>query len=321
MALLKYRIIVLTLIVSMTGLCGFSQQADMPTIIVFPDDAWMVDHGYMEKIGNEANSTYVPKYEEALIQNREMATAIQAVQQILQDRGFKHEDLYSLIKNFRRERAEEMANAADGDMAEKGLVDELLQQACPDIRIDLDYSVSPRGPRKNIEFKLKAVDAYCNDQIASCEGFVELTIDPVVLALRKVISGKCEVFCQQLINYFMDLRENGRKITIIFRAAEDSSIDFLRDEIGEKEETYNDFLHRWIRNHAVNKVGKKGRQTKNMCEFKNVRIPFFDKNGDPTDADTWSNDIRKTFKAETGVKIVKGQGNALGRINFLVGVN
>lgn len=303
------------------SLNALAQQADMPTIIVFPDDVWMNDHGYMRTFNNDGETEYLPNYSDAFVQNREMGTAIQAVQKVLQARGFQHEDLQNLLKDMKRERAEEMANAADGDATEKGAMDELMQQARPDIRVDLDYDVKPFGPRKNVSFRLKAVDAYCNDQVASCEGTVEGTMDPVDLALRKVIAGKSEEFCQQIIDYFMDLRDNGRQINVIFRAADGSGIDFLRDEIGEDDDTYNDFLHQWIRKHAVNRAGKKGRQTKKMCEFKNVRIPFFDDEGEPTDPETWAKGVRKAFKAETGRKIAKGQGNTLGRVNFLVGVD
>lgn len=314
------KIIALTMFVCAVALKGFAQQADMPTIIVFPDDAWMSDHGFMTTVENDGETEYMPRYNDAFVQNREMGTAIQVIQKVLEERGFNHEDLQNLLKDMKRERAEELANAADGDGAEKGAMDELMQQARPDIRVDLDYSVKPVGPRKFISFRLKAVDAYCNDQVASCEGTVEGTTDPVDLALRKIVAGKSEEFCEQIINYFLDLRENGRQITVIFRAADGSGIDFLRDEIGEDEDTYNDFLHQWIRKHSVNKAGKKGRQTKKMCEFKNVRIPFYDEEGEPLDAETWAKGIRKAFKAETGQKVAKGQGNTLGRVNFLVGV-
>ncbi len=316
---MKKRFFLLTALFCAIGLKGMAQQAEMPTIIVFPDDVWMNDHGFMNTVDNDGETEYMPRYNDAFVQNREIGTAIQAVQKVLEERGFQHEDLQNLLRDKKRERAEEMANAADGDAAEKGAMDELLQQARPDIRVDLDYSVKPMGPRKYIQFRLKAVDAYCLDQVASCEGSVEGTSDPVDLALRKVIAGKIDEFCQQVINYFMDLRDNGRQITVVFRSASGSGIDFLRDEIGDDGDTYNDFLHDWIRAHAVNRAGKKGRQTKAMAEFKNVRIPFFDDEGQPTDPDSWARGVRKAFRAETGIKIAKGQGNTLGRVNFLVG--
>ena len=297
----------------------FAQQADMPTIIVFPDDSWMNDHGFMKTKNDNGEVKYIPQYNDAFVNNMDLGTAIQAVQKVFASRQFEHKDLQNLLKDMRREHAEEIANKGDGRGSEKENIDELLQQANPDIRVDLAYAVEPFGPRKNISFKLKAVDAYINDQIASCDGIVQGTMDPLGLALRKLVAGKSEEFCQQIMDYFRDLKDNGRKITVVFKAAEGSAVDFLRDEINEDGDTYNDFLLQWMRKHAVNKACTKGRQTKNMCEFKVVRIPFFSESGDPIDAEEWANGIRKAFRAETGIKIVKGDNNTMGRVNFVVG--
>lgn len=297
----------------------FAQEAAIPTIIVFPSDTWMNDHGYMKTVDNDGETEYIPQYNDAFVQTREMGTVIQVVQKVLEERKFEHEDLLSLLRDMKRERAEEMANAVDGDEAEKGAMDELMQQARPDIRIDVDYAVSKIGPRKNISYALKSVDAYTSEQVGSVEGTIEMTMDPTDLAMRKAIAGSCDDFCQQIIDYFMDLRNNGRKINVIFRAAKGSGINFIKDEIGEDEETYDEFLYAWVKKHAVNSSCKKGRKTANMVEFKAVRIPFFDSEGEPIEAEDWAKGVRKAFKAETGIKVAKGQGNTLGRVNFLVG--
>ena len=303
------------------SLSALAQQADMPTIIVFPDDNWMNDHGYAKTFDNDGETEYLYNYNDAFVQTREMSSAISACQRGLKERGFQMEDLQALLKGMKQERARELANKADGDGAEKGAMDELMQQANPDIRVDLGYSVKTMGPRKIVTFDLKAVDAYTYDQIASCSGSSdpEPAAQPIEVIVRKFITGKTDDFCTQIMNHFLDLKENGREITVIFYAAEGSGINFLKDEIGEDEDTYNDFLHQWIRKHAVGKAAKKGRQSNNRCEFKNVRIPFFDAEGEPIDPETWAKGIRKAFKAETGRKISKGQGNTLGRVEFLVG--
>lgn len=297
-----------------------AQQAAMPTIIVFPSDPWMNDHGYATKINNDGETEYMYKYGEAFAETREMATVIQSVQKVLEERKFEHEDLKSLLQDLKRERAEEMANVADGYGAEKGAMDELMQQARPDIRVDVDYAVQSVGPRKNITYSLKAVDAYTNEQVSSVEGSIQMTMDPVDLAMRKAVAGNCDDFCQQIIDYFMDLRDNGRKITIIFKAAQGAGINFIKDEIGDDDDTYDEYLYAWVKKHAKNSACKKGRKSPNMVEFKSVRIPFFDESGDPIEAEDWAKGVRKAFKAETGIKVAKGQGNTLGRVNFLVGV-
>ena len=301
------------------SLTAYAQQAAMPTIIVFPSDEWMNEHGYMKTIDNDGETEYIPRYNDAFVQTRDMGAAIQALQKVFEERKFEHEDLQSLLKDMKRERAEELANAADGDATEKGAMDDLMQQARPDIRVDLDYGVTAVGPRKNISYKIKAVDAYTSEQCASIEGTIEMTMDPIDLAIRKAVAGNCDDFCQQIIDYFLDLRDNGRKINVIFRAAKGAGINFIKDEIGDEGDTYDEFLYDWVKKRAVKSACKKGRKTANMVEFKSVRIPFFNEEDEPIEAEDWAKKVRKAFKDETGIKVSKGQGNTLGRVNFIVG--
>ena len=279
----------------------------------------MNDHGFMRTIDNDGETEYIPRYNDAFVQTRDMGAAIQALQKVFEERKFEHEDLQNLLKDMKRERAEELANAADGDASEKGAMDDLMQQARPDIRVDLDYGVTAVGPRKNISYKIKAVDAYTSEQCGSIEGTIEMTMDPIDLAIRKAVAGNCDDFCQQIIDYFLDLRDNGRKINVIFRAAKGAGINFIKDEIGDEGDTYDEFLYDWVKKHAVKSACKKGRKTANMVEFKSVRIPFFNEDNEPIEAEDWAKKVRKAFKDETGIKVSKGQGNTLGRVNFLVG--
>lgn len=314
------KILTTVMLATTVMMTAAQETAVMPTIIVFPDDVWMTDHSYMETIDVDGEERRIPQYAKAFAENREIGTAIQAVQKVFEERNFAHEDLQNRLKAMEAERAEEIANAADGDGTEKGAMDELLQQAMPDIRIDLDYAAEPFGRMSNISFRLKAVDAYTSEQVASTEGTIQATTDPVALALRKFIAQNCDEFCDQIVNYYLDLRNNGRKINVYFRVAEGAGIDFLRDELGEDGDTYGDFLVDWVRKRAINKAAKKGRQTKKMVEVKSVRIPFFDEDGNPLEADDWAKGVRKAFREETGIKIAKMQGNTLGRVIFLVGV-
>ena len=84
----KKRLFSIVLFTYTICLNSIAQQADIPTIIVFPDDTWMLEHEFMEKIENGGEATYIPKHEEALMRDREMATSIQAVQKVLQERTY-----------------------------------------------------------------------------------------------------------------------------------------------------------------------------------------------------------------------------------------
>ncbi|MBO7068157.1 MAG: hypothetical protein J6W52_05705 [Bacteroidaceae bacterium] len=318
---MKKKHFISILVALFISVVAYAQDAAMPTIIVFPSDQWMEDHGFMQKVDNDGETEYIPKYNDAFVQTREMGAAITALQRVLEERKFFTKDLQSLIKNTKKERAMDMAKAADGYGSEKGAVDELLQQANPDIRIDLDYGVSAAGLRKNISYTIKAVDAYTSEPCGSIEGTIEMTADPTDLAIRKAVAGKCDDFCQQLIDYFLDLRDNGRKVVLVFKAAAGSGINFIKDEIGDDGDTYDDYLYDWVKKHAYNKSCKKGRKSANMVEFEYVRIPFFDEEGEAMEAEDWAKKIRKDFKAETGIKVAKGPANALGYVEFLVGVD
>lgn len=94
-----------------------------------------------------------------------------------------------------------------------------MQQARPDIRVDVDYAVQMVGPRKNISYTIKAVDAYTYEQVSSVEGTISMTMDPTDLALRKAVAGNCDDLCDRIIEYYKDLRDNGRKIVVVFRSA------------------------------------------------------------------------------------------------------
>lgn len=292
--------------------------AAMPTIIVFPADSWMNAHGYMRTVDKDGETKYIPRYNDAFVQTREMGAVIQSIQKVLEERKFEHEDLQNILKNIDQENAENLAAVKDGYTVEKGGMDEIMQQARADIKVDVEYAVEMVGPRKNISYTLKAVDAFTSEQVSSIEGTIQMTMDPTDLAMRKAVAGNCDDFCQQIIDYFLDLRDNGRKINVIFYTAKDSGINLIKDEIGD-EDTYDEYLYSWIKKHAVRSACKKGRKTPSMVEFKAVRIPFFDESGEPIEADDWAKGIRKAFKAETGIKASKGPRGGLGLATFYIG--
>lgn len=295
-----------------------AQQATMPTIIVFPGDTWMTDHGFMKTFNDKGETKYKPEYNDAFVNSREIGSVISSIQKVLEERQFEHQDLQNLLRTFQNERAEELANAADGYEAEKGAMDELMQQARPDIRVDVEYGVEKSGPRKNISYNIKAVDAYTSEQVSSMEGTIQMTMDPTDLALRKGVAGNCDDFCERILEHYRDLRDNGRKVVVIFRTSPSAGVNFIKDEIGDDGDTYDEFLYSWMKKHAVNQACKIARKSAKMVEFNPVRIPFFDESGSPIDAEEWARGIRKAFKAETGLKLVKGQDNRLGRVSFLV---
>lgn len=304
------------------GACAvYGQTAQMPKIIVFPSDNWMNDHGYVETINDDGVNKRIYKYSDAFATSHEIVQAIQSVQKVLEERQFKHSDLDAELKKIEARKAADIASNGDGKAIRTSLTTQLMRSANPDIRIDLDYAVESFGPSSNISYSLKAVDAYTMEQCASTQGTIENTMDPVDLALRKGFSAHCDEFCQQLINYFMDLRTNGRKVKITFRAAEGSNIDFMNGEFGASGDVYCDYLLDWFKKNAVNQSCDQEELTEDFDQLQ-VRIPMFEEGTDsPVNPGRWARQIAKKFQTETGITM-KPHSYAdagLGQVNFLVG--
>jgi hypothetical protein len=312
---MKKLIAIATLLCSMS-VSTFAQDAEMPNIIVFPSDVWMKDNGFRESVTRDGVTKYLYKYANAFANNREIGRAITAIQKVFADRNFRHEDLQQLLSNIDEDAAMDMAFDADGEGSEMGVAEQLMDETKPDIRVNMDYAVEQVGPRKNISWELKAVDAYCNNQVASVQGNIKMTTDPIDLAMRKAVAGNCDDFCQQIINYFLDLRDNGRKITVVFKVAKGSDIDFRKTKVGATPMFM--WISKWMKQHAVNNAGGSGSPSAHKYQLKNVRIPFYDESGLATNAQEWAFALLEEFTAQTGQSIYPQRGS-LGSVYLSVG--
>lgn len=312
------KLFVLFILLYSLNIGVIAQDATMPTIMVFPDDVWMNANGFTSEIESDGVKREWLMYDKAFKDNLEMSTAIQTVQAILNDYRFQCKDLMSYLEvGTDNTSLQSMLNESRILGISFNNKDFMMQKAGADIRVDLNYDVRKMGPRKSISYVLKAVDPYSHEQIAFCQGSVEPTMEPVDLAIRKAIASKADDFCHQIIDYFLDLRSNGRKITIFFRADDSSGIDFLNDKVGSTNIDYNDMLFDVLKKHAVGFAVSKGRITKTFCEFKDVRIPFFDEDGNSIVAVDWAKGVRKAFE-EAGLKIKIGSSLGVSYINLLV---
>ncbi len=298
------------------SMSSFAQDAEMPNIIVFPSDVWMKDNGFVKAVTRDGVTKRLYKYADAFAENRDIGRAITAVQRVFADRKFRHEDLQQLLSNIDEDAAMDMAFDADGEGSESSVAEQLMDETKPDIRVNLDFSVEIAGPRKNISWELKAVDAYCANQVASVQGNILSTTDPIDLAMRKAVAGNADDFCQQIIDYFLDLRDNGRKIIVCFKAAKNSGIDFRKTKVGASPMFM--WISKWMKQHAVNNAGGSGSPSANKYQLKNVRIPFYDESGLATNAQEWVFALLEEFTAQTGQSIYPQRGS-LGSVYLSVG--
>lgn len=310
------KIFAIAIILCSMSMSALAQQAEMPNLIVFPAKTWMNDHGYVKPVTRDGVTKRLYQYKDALELDRDIKRAITSVQQVFRDRGFRHEDLAQLLDNIDEDAAMDMAFDADGEGSESSVAEQLMDETKPDIKLELDISVEQVGPRRNISWELKAVDAYCNNQVAAVQGNIQLTTDPVDLAMRKAVAGNADDFSQQMIDYFMDLRDKGRKIIVVFKAAKGSGIDFRKNKVGATPMFM--WISKWMKSHAVNGAGGSGSPTANKYQLKGVRIPFYGEDGEATNAQEWVMSFLEEFASETGITAYPQRGS-LGSVYLSVG--
>ena len=279
--------------------CTVSAQSYMPTVIVMPDKVCMNDHGFVEEKILDGTTVKCYKYADALSQNRDMAEACLAVQQQFQERGFAVIDRETIV------------NSPEANENISSLINSLH----PDIRVYFDFSVKAMGFRKNITCSLAAYDVYCGQLVARISDAVEGTTDPLSLALKKKLAGNGDDFFQQMIDYIVDLREHGRIFNLRFTSS--AAVDYEKDMVDGQ--LLKDYLYQWIRQRVIDGEVKKGRQQNNLCEFRQVRVPFFNEQGNPVHPDQWADSIVEAFAKDSGLKIKRDLNGPLDCITFIIG--
>ncbi len=292
------KLFVLFVLLCSLNIGVIAQDATMPTIMVFPDDVWMKTNNYVIEVESDGIKHSIPKYGEMFEKERDMCDIIQCVQHFFSEIGFPCVDLKSYIETIKENEA-------------VSIFDEM------DIRIDIDYTVKNVGPRKDVRLKLTAIEYSNSELVASCIYDVNLTADPLSLALRKAFASQSHDFYNQIMRYYSDMRENGRKITVSISSGF-VDVDFLNDEVGATGDTYSDYFYNLIRKNSLNKYVSKGRQDSKHCEYVKVRIPYFGENGEVLELNKWARNIMKTFKMDAGMRIKRTDGYGKWKLRLLL---
>lgn len=87
------------------------------------------------------------------------------------------------------------------ELGENNDFDKMLSKLNPKLIVYVDLSVRSMGPRKTIALEMKAIDAKSKGMVASVSENGEPSLDPVELALRKMIASRAEDFTKQIQEY------------------------------------------------------------------------------------------------------------------------
>ncbi len=305
----KLLIAILTFICQMP-VCAQTEAA-MPTIIAFPSRLYMNQRSFGTEVTTNGRTRFMPDYDKAFLNDPYLKTALSGVSTALKERGYELQMLESSLNDLDDQAAMNLA----GDV-EVSLEDKIMESVRPDIKLEVEFYVSSTlGPRKGWTVKIDAVDAYTNEPVGSVSAITDPSSDVPDLVLKKVMAGKIDEFSSQILSYFQDLHDKGRKVSVLFHCRA-GSMNLEEDEIDG--EPVQDYLEDWIKNRALNHNSRVRRATEHMMDFI-VRIPFFDEDGLPMDTKTWARKLRSDLRG-LGIKAtLKTRG--LGRVDVLLGEN
>lgn len=285
-------------------------EATMPTIIAFPSRLYMNKMKFGQEVTTNGRTRFMPDYDKAFLNDPHLKTALSGISGALKDLGYEIQMLEAALTDL-----DDQASMNVATDAEVGIEDKIMENVRPDIKLEVEFYVNQTlGPRKGWTVKVDAVDAYTNEPVANFNSQVDPTSDVPDLVLKKVVAGYINDFNTQILAYFKDLRDRGRKVSVLFHTTQNGGINLEDDEIND--EPMQDYLEDWIKQRALNHNSRLRRGTEHMMDF-TVRIPFFDEAGMPLDTKTWSRKLRNDLKT-LGIKAtLKTRG--LGRVDIMLG--
>lgn len=304
-------------------------QAKKPTIMVVPDDAWFLRNGYVQEFDNMGVKTTVPDYDRAFLENTEVEVMVSAMADFMAKEGFPIVSLKQELKRLKNESAEMalMSGKNEGGMVAETPIERLRRSAKADIILNLDFNIRKIGPRKQIEFNLQAIDAYSSKIISGNQGTsseVSTTTSNTTVLQESVLSFK-DNFIRGLENYFADLFENGREISVTLFRYDTCPIDFQEEfEINGDYYELADIIDAWVSERAVEGRYSLESSSANRMRFNQVRIPLYSVNpinGKETamDATGFGRQIANQLKRDPYNLVVGVTPKGLGEVWITIG--
>lgn len=286
--------------------------------MIVPMDNWMQENGFMTKINSMGEDISYPDYRKATLENSDLINVISKVGELMSERGFPTKDLEASLKSIEAQQAEDaMLSSKSGADISESPIDRLKKVAKADIWMQVNWKVITKGPKKKVDFTIRGIDAYTNNQIATSSGTGEFAmgVEPVEL-LREAILANLDLFNGQLLSHFDDMFENGRVISFRIKVWDDWDYDLETEEFGNEE--LGILIEDWMGDNTVNNKFSTVDATESMMFFDQVRIPLFNEKGRAIDARRWGNGLRKYLRTEFEIES-KLMSQGLGQVQLILG--
>ena len=253
----RIKSLIIALAISVTAM------AQMPTIMLFPSEAWMKEHGYGENVVTNGRSRWNSDYHKAFdnenIDRTEISTALSTTSATLTSIGFKCEDLKQSLGGL-----DEDAALAD----EFGVdLDDNAERVIPDIKVEVNWKLEKTVlASKQYSVQLIAKDYYTNDVIAAIDEPGNLSSEGLKGDLRRVIESHMADFSDKLKESFEKTLKYGREIKVTILA---KGVDFNTDQL--EGQTMKYYFRDVLKSIAKNGVSNNKRDNARLQEYR-VRI-------------------------------------------------
>lgn len=296
-------------------------QAKKPTIMIVPSDRYCNNKGYTKKIESQGETNVYSDYKKALLDN-DLGQVITKINGLMSERGFPLVDLKATMKNIETQNAEmNMMQSKQGSSISESPLDVIKRTAKADIILELFFEIKQKGFENYCQFSLEGIDSYTNKSIASASGTglpnVSASAD---LLLEEAVLQHIDNFNFQLMNFFSDLQQNGREITIKLKVWDTAPFDLEEEfEYDGEEDELSYLIENMIINKSVKNQAPTSDGTENYMTFQQVRIPLFDSKGRALDARRFARNISKILAKEPFMVQCKTYPRGLGEAWIIIG--
>lgn len=253
--------------------------AKKPTIMVVPSDTYCVRNGYCISFDDMGTVKQLPDYTTALQRDSNLRKLLSTMGDLMAKYNYPIQQLEYELKRINNTNTElsMMLGKTTGAEISENPVERLRRTAKADIILDLDYQIYQRGPSRQVEFNITAVDAYTSKVISGNVGVGSPSGSSVSLPtlLEEAVLSFKDNLITSLIRSFADAEKNGREITVSFFRFDSCPIDYESEfEFNGHYVELADIIESWFDDNCVDGRYGSPEKSENMMRFTQVRMPL-----------------------------------------------
>lgn len=288
-------------------------ETQKPTMLILPSDQLLQQYGAIRNQTELGKKLQVRDYNKYLLSDDDSKFIIATIQKAFIDFGYPLNDLEQTLKSINDQ---EMIDEVSGIKKDAKTI--LLTSAKPDIILELDYNMttdrSSAERTKKLTYTLRAIDAFSNKVVATIQetGKTNEQDNTAAGIMASALEGNCGDFTKQINEYYNEIIDKGRDITV--RVTIDEGESFKMDDESALGDTYSDYIIDYMKANTVMGAYKMQRNTDTELAFSNVRIKTLNDNGTQYSAYDFARELSKALNKDCGVKsknVSQGLGEAV----------